>query len=639
MTQHRLDLQLSEDAWQGDAQYTIAVDGVQIGGVRTETALHGAGSSEAVALVGAWNDGAHTVAVSFLNDAWGGTNATDRNLYVDGATYDGVAVSGPPVELYCTGTASFTTPASGPASTTPVTLHLSEDAWQGDAQYTVAIDGVATTSGTETVSHSSGGSQAIQLAPILAPGTHDVALSFTNDAWGGTDSTDRNLYVNGISVGGTAELSGQYEFYSNGTAHFTVVTPSSAPPPPAGFYVAASGSDSADGSAAHPFASLARATQAMESSSLHTTYVEGSGTLSMSGPLNLQAADSGFTIAEASGATAVISATGGAQTLFMMNGVSGFTFSGLTLENTAAGSAAIEMSGSSSNTISGDTFLSLGGIGVEMHDGSNNNVVTNSTFNGIGGSGTNTGAVYTHGANGTQITHNLIENAGGAAISLSDFYGPGTTGTQNIGDTVAFNDIEGFDISPDPNYPAEDSGGIYILGRSIADTQTTVNMNFIQGTGNTSQHSVGLYLDDNTSGVTATNNIVVGSGSDAFEIHGGSNNTLRNNIFDLGTGTTSAGLFQANPSNEPNPSPSQNDVVTGNVFQTESTAPRNPLFANYGGGSPAVGGNDFWATTGAPLNAGAGQSYVGPNFQPGYATSGDGIGFVLVDRTQMGLQH
>ena len=34
----------------------------------------------------------------------------------------------------------------------------------------------------------------------LTPGTHDVAVSFLNDAYAGTATTDRNLYVNAIVV-------------------------------------------------------------------------------------------------------------------------------------------------------------------------------------------------------------------------------------------------------------------------------------------------------------------------------------------------------------------------------------------------------------------------------------------------------
>ncbi len=37
-----LTIRISQDAWQGNAQYTIAVDGKQIGGMRTATASHSA---------------------------------------------------------------------------------------------------------------------------------------------------------------------------------------------------------------------------------------------------------------------------------------------------------------------------------------------------------------------------------------------------------------------------------------------------------------------------------------------------------------------------------------------------------------------------------------------------------------------
>ena len=94
-----LALHLSEDAWQGDAQFTISVDGVQQGGVQTATALHGLGQSQDIA-VGPLTAGMHSIGVTFLNDAWGGTAQTDRNLYVDGATLDGQAVPDAAAPLY-----------------------------------------------------------------------------------------------------------------------------------------------------------------------------------------------------------------------------------------------------------------------------------------------------------------------------------------------------------------------------------------------------------------------------------------------------------------------------------------------------------------------------------------------------------
>ncbi|MGI4944173.1 MAG: carbohydrate-binding domain-containing protein, partial [Janthinobacterium lividum] len=220
-----LDLHVSEDAWQGDAQYTVKVDGNQVGGVRTATALHGQGATQDVSITGTWGAGAHTVAVSFINDAYGGSTATDRNLYVDAVTYDGAAASGAPATLLSNGTASFG--VGVPVKATPLTLHLAEDAWQGDAQYAVAIDGTTVIqNGTVTTLNGSGQSQAVNLSALLSAGTHDVAVSFLNDAWGGTATTDRNLYVKGIDVNASPVAGASAALLGNGTTHFQIVVPS-----------------------------------------------------------------------------------------------------------------------------------------------------------------------------------------------------------------------------------------------------------------------------------------------------------------------------------------------------------------------------------------------------------------------------
>ncbi len=88
-----LTMRISQDAWQGNAQYTIAVDGKQIGGMRTADASHSAGDYDTVSIpeIGA---GTHKVTVDFLNDAYGGSSGQDRNLYVDGIFLDGVKQGG-----------------------------------------------------------------------------------------------------------------------------------------------------------------------------------------------------------------------------------------------------------------------------------------------------------------------------------------------------------------------------------------------------------------------------------------------------------------------------------------------------------------------------------------------------------------
>ena len=102
-----LVLMISEDAYQGDAQFTVSVDGTQQGGIFTATASHAAGSDQNFTFNGDWAPGAHAVTVNFLNDRWGGTSATDRNLYVDAITYNGVA-GGVPTRLAAGGPKTFT---------------------------------------------------------------------------------------------------------------------------------------------------------------------------------------------------------------------------------------------------------------------------------------------------------------------------------------------------------------------------------------------------------------------------------------------------------------------------------------------------------------------------------------------------
>src|SRR2546430_601497 len=81
-----LTLRVSEDAWLGDAQFIVTVNGHQLGDVQTVTASHAAGQSQTITLLDFSDTDISQVAVEFINDAWGGTPDTDRNLYVDQLT-------------------------------------------------------------------------------------------------------------------------------------------------------------------------------------------------------------------------------------------------------------------------------------------------------------------------------------------------------------------------------------------------------------------------------------------------------------------------------------------------------------------------------------------------------------------------
>ena len=226
-----LVVNISEDAYLGDAQYTISIDGTQVGGTRTATASHLAGQSQAVAIdTSTLSAGSHQVGVTFINDAYGGT-AGDRNLYVGGAAYNGQAVGGSTANLYSNGTDAFNVTIAAHATTTtmPVTstltLNVSEDAFKGNAQFTVAVDGQAIAGiFTATASHSAGQSTAIVIPGIAEHfNPHDIAVSFINDD--NDRDGDRNLYVNSVTFDGQTIAGATANLYSNGTQHFTAVAP------------------------------------------------------------------------------------------------------------------------------------------------------------------------------------------------------------------------------------------------------------------------------------------------------------------------------------------------------------------------------------------------------------------------------
>lgn len=118
-----LALLVSEDAWNGNAQFTIAIDGVQIGGTQTAQASRAAGAAQTFAVKGNFAAGSHTVTVNYLNDAYGGSPTADRNLFVVGATINGSIVSGATLKEYTKGPKSFSFVAPSAANTVSVDPH------------------------------------------------------------------------------------------------------------------------------------------------------------------------------------------------------------------------------------------------------------------------------------------------------------------------------------------------------------------------------------------------------------------------------------------------------------------------------------------------------------------------------------
>jgi hypothetical protein len=121
-----LTLRVAADSFMGGAQFTVAVDGVQVGGTLVASSAFGAGQFEDITLLGNFGPDPQQVSVTFINDLYEGTPATDRNLYVESLTFAGQTIAGSaatnpvggPVgtatELVTNGTITFTLPPTPP---------------------------------------------------------------------------------------------------------------------------------------------------------------------------------------------------------------------------------------------------------------------------------------------------------------------------------------------------------------------------------------------------------------------------------------------------------------------------------------------------------------------------------------------
>ena len=228
-----LVLRLSEDAWLGDAQFTATVDGVQLAPAQAVTALHGLGQSQDFTFTGDFGAGPHQVGVTFLNDATGGTPSKDRNLYVDSISLDGTATPSTSATFYSAGMQTFS--VAGPAPATPVAtsanpdtlvLHLSEDAWLGAALFTATVDGKQLGAAQAvTALHGLGQSQDFTFTGDFGAGAHDLAVTFLNDASGGTAATDRNLYVGSADLDSVHYAAVTGPLMSDGALHFQIGAP------------------------------------------------------------------------------------------------------------------------------------------------------------------------------------------------------------------------------------------------------------------------------------------------------------------------------------------------------------------------------------------------------------------------------
>lgn len=303
-------------------------------------------------------------------------------------------------------------------------------------------------------------------------------------------------------------------------------TPTPPPPPQQSFFVATTGNDSSAGTVSAPFLTLGRCQSAMRSSPTIKTCTLRAGTYNLATTFQLTAADNGETwqYSSADGVDTPIIDFGNAVSVgIQLLGVSNLTINGLTVQRWT-GFGITKNGGPSYGVASADNDI------VE------NCEVRNDTINGASNgfpAGISTDGSGLH----FTVSHNYVHNVAAHGIDIHYDFNDGNNATTSIDGTVVDSNVVLFS-----GQLVQDSGGIYLDNHSgLTNSHVTITNNFIRDYGVVGGiHTNGIYLDDNANNVFIGGNIVGPpvSGSrqdnDGTFVHGGSDVTSEDNIFDLG---------------------------------------------------------------------------------------------------------
>jgi aryl-phospho-beta-D-glucosidase BglC (GH1 family)/Ca2+-binding RTX toxin-like protein len=204
-----LVLDLSQDAYKGNAQFQLFVDGRQVGGTFEAQALHGSGQSDMLTVHGDWGAGSHDVEVRFVNDIANAATHEDRNLYIEGARFNGVAVAGASADLVRAGGFTFATdPAAklaaealapqtltGTAGDDRLTGRDGNDVLQGGAGRDVLTGGA----GSDIFVHAKGDGADV-VTDFTATGTGADVIRLSGYAYGSFDQLKSHISQQGADT-------------------------------------------------------------------------------------------------------------------------------------------------------------------------------------------------------------------------------------------------------------------------------------------------------------------------------------------------------------------------------------------------------------------------------------------------------
>ena len=210
-----LTLELSQRAEPAGAQFTVAVDGTQIGGTETVTADYVAEQAQELDVLGNFAPGVnHTATITYLN-------AHNTLLVLDHAAINNTTIAGGSAVFSNNGSLDFSFAVPSPTiisaasatSAMPDTLGLSVAALGSGAEFTVSVDGLQV-GATQAVSALQGNGPP-QLFDVLASfaGSHTVSVA----AVGGSALSFGTATLDGAALANSA-----FTIAAGTTSSFTV---------------------------------------------------------------------------------------------------------------------------------------------------------------------------------------------------------------------------------------------------------------------------------------------------------------------------------------------------------------------------------------------------------------------------------
>jgi parallel beta-helix repeat protein len=343
------------------------------------------------------------------------------------------------------------------------------------------------------------------------------------------------------------------------------------------YYVSPTGSDSNNGTASTtPFATLEKAESVMETlgTAASRTYLEG-GTHSRKQTLTLSNPnDQNKTWAAYPGQNPILDG-GNSVAVGVSISRSGITIQGLTIKNFTTN-------------------------GIRAYNGSNltinSNIVLNTTTTCTWQTcGSADNILLWADANST-ISNNYVSGSTGFGIVVGTVPGGGMIYGNHVFNTCTI---------------TSDCGAIYIAPANVGPAYTTTGYQVIGNVvGNFgSSQTNGIYLDNDTSNITVSANIVYGPGTWALMIHGGQKNVIQNNVFDI-TDTSYLGDYQDCVTSD-NSDCIAAAAMSGNVFKDNivysSSPPPKTLWQYWNGSAaaianPALSNNLYYDTRGTMPN-------------------------------------